>query len=73
MGKYNVGYHGPKSDHDLQGVITITHNPLTVENISHEKRYDEAVEELRQYLDMMKQQLADLTSIPKDSNRMKAF
>lgn len=37
MRKYNVGYHGPKSGRDLQGIAALTNNPLAVENISRQK------------------------------------
>lgn len=73
MGKYNVSYHGPKSGNDLQGVVTLTHNPLAIENISREKQHEAAVEEIKQMVDAMRQRVADLTGIPKNSIRMKNF
>lgn len=33
MGKYNVGYHGPKSGHDLNGIATLTKDPIAKNNI----------------------------------------
>lgn len=33
MGKYNVGYHGPKSGRDLQGIATLTHDTIATDNI----------------------------------------
>lgn len=32
MGKYNVGYHGPKSCHDLSGIATLTTDPIAKDN-----------------------------------------
>lgn len=32
MGKYNVGYHGPKSRHDLSGIATRTKDPIAKDN-----------------------------------------
>lgn len=70
MGKYNVGYHGPKSDNDLKDIVTLTHNPLAVENIAREKQHEAAVEEIKQMIDT-KKKVADLTGIPKNSIQMK--
>lgn len=28
MGKYNVGYHGPKIGNDLNGIATLTKDPI---------------------------------------------
>lgn len=67
MGKYNMGYHGPKCRHDLRGVVTLTHNPLAVENVSRERRYEAEAEEIRQLLDDMKKRFADLVGVPKES------
>lgn len=33
MGKYSVGYHGPKSGRDIQGIATLTHDPIAVDNL----------------------------------------
>lgn len=33
MGKYNVGYHRPDSVRDLQGIATLTHDPIAVGNV----------------------------------------
>ena len=33
MGKYSVGYHGPQSGHDLQGIATLTHDPIAQDNV----------------------------------------
>lgn len=33
MGKYNVGYHGPESNSDLQGIATLTHDTIATDNI----------------------------------------
>lgn len=32
MGKYNVGYHGPKSRYDLSGIATLTKDPIAKDN-----------------------------------------
>lgn len=32
MGKYSVGYHVPQSGHDLQGITTLTHDPIAQDN-----------------------------------------
>ena len=37
MGKYSVGYHGPQDDHDLQGIATLTHDPVAIDNLRHEQ------------------------------------
>lgn len=34
MGKYSVGYHGPKGGRDIQGIATLTHDPVAKDNVS---------------------------------------
>lgn len=72
MGKYSVGYHGPKCHHDLGGVVTLTHNPLALENVSRERRYEAEAEEMSLQLDDMKKRFADLVGVPKESIIMRA-
>lgn len=64
---YNVGYHGPMRHHDLQGIATLTHNPLALDNISRETEA-----ELRERLDTIKQNTADMIGVPKDCISMRA-
>lgn len=70
MRKYNVGYHGPKSGRDLQGIAALTNNPLAVENISRQKSREAAIQEVKHFTDVLRQNLEVLTGIPKDSVRM---
>lgn len=64
---YNVGYHGPKCHHDLQGIATLTHNPLALDNISYETEAG-----LRERLDAIKQKAADMIGVPEDYISMRA-
>ena len=31
--KYSVGYHGPKGGRDLQGIATLTNDPIAQDNV----------------------------------------
>lgn len=31
--KYSVGYHGPKDGRDLQGIATLTNDPIAQDNV----------------------------------------
>ncbi len=33
MGKYNVGYHGPGSGRDSEGIATLTSSTIAVDNV----------------------------------------
>lgn len=55
--KYGVGYHGPKCGRDLQGVATLTHDPIAIENV---RKVVEDVEEIRH-------NIIELTGVPKEA------
>lgn len=38
MGKYNVGYHGPAVGSDIQGIATLTYNPIAKDNVGKDKK-----------------------------------
>lgn len=38
MGKYNVGYHGPGSGRDSEGIATLTSSTIAVVNVKKKKR-----------------------------------
>ena len=38
MGKYNVGYHGPGSGRDSEGIATLISSTIAVDNVKKKKR-----------------------------------
>lgn len=56
--KYSVGYHGPKGGRDLQGIATLTHDTVALDNI-----WKDAVKNIEE----IKKEIADLTGVPKEA------
>ncbi len=73
MGKYSVGYHGPKIGRDLQGIATLTHDPVAIDNLRHEQN-SQADNELDKVwsgaaadIEKVKQVILEATGIPKEA------
>ena len=72
-GKYSVGYHGPQSGHDLQGIATLTHDPVAIDNIRHEQS-GQVLEELERSwkdaaegIEEVKRTILEATGVPKEA------
>ena len=71
--KYSVGYHGPQSGHDLQGIATLTHDPVAIDNLRREQSV-QVLDELERSLkdavvgiEEMKRTILEATGVPKEA------
>ncbi len=71
--KYSVGYHGPQSGHDLQGIATLTHDPVAIDNLRHEQSGQVLDELERSFKDAVKgieevkRTILEATGVPKEA------
>lgn len=73
MGKYSVGYHGPQSGHDLQGIATLTHDPVAIDNLRHEQS-TQVLDEIEQSwkdavegIEEVKRTILEAIGVPKEA------
>lgn len=71
-GKYSVGYHGPQIGRDLQGIATLTHDPIAIDN-RHEQsgqvvdELDRARKDAAVGIREVKRKILDAIGISKDA------
>lgn len=66
MGKYNVGYHGPVLKKELDGIATLTQDPIAMENLRRkvENRLNSIMETAKE-IKKIERQIIESRAIPK--------
>ena len=72
MGKYNVGYHDTDKQ-PLDGVATLTHDPVAIDNLRHEQS-GQVLDELERLwkdaakgIEEVKRTILEATGVPKEA------
>lgn len=73
MGKYSVGYHGPKGGRDIQGIATLTHDPVAIDNLRHEQsgqvldELERSLKDATKGIEEVKRTILEATGVPKEA------